>query len=116
MEIDSSELNRVAAAFGDLADLKTPWTHGHSRGLAKLAGAAARSLRLDAQTLYSLELSARLQDLGRIAVWNAIWEKPGPLSSAEWEQAWMHSYHSERILAASDALAPLARAAGMHHE
>jgi DNA-binding CsgD family transcriptional regulator len=28
----------------------------------------------------------------------------------------MHSYHSERILATSDALAPLARVAGMHHE
>jgi HD-GYP domain-containing protein (c-di-GMP phosphodiesterase class II) len=116
MEIDASELNRVAAAFGDLADLKTPWTHGHSGGVAKLAGAAARSLRLDAQTLSRLELSARLQDLGRIAVSNVIWEKPGPLTFAEWEQARMHSYHSERILATSDALAPLARAAGMHHE
>ena len=45
-----------------------------------------------------------------------IWEKPGPLTSVEWEQVRMHSYHSERILARSEALAPLARAAGMHHE
>lgn len=116
IEIDASSLNRVAAAFGDLADLKTPWTHGHSGGVAKLAGAAARGLGLDAQTLSRLEQSARLQDLGRIAVSNLIWEKPGPLTSAEWEQARMHSYHSERILAASNVLAPLARAAGMHHE
>ncbi len=28
----------------------------------------------------------------------------------------MHSYHSERILAQSEALAPMARVAGMHHE
>jgi DNA-binding NarL/FixJ family response regulator len=28
----------------------------------------------------------------------------------------MHAYHTERILATSDALAPLARVAGMHHE
>ena len=45
-----------------------------------------------------------------------IWEKRGPLTAAEWEQARMHSYHSERMLARSDALAPLARVAGMHHE
>ena len=106
----------MAVAFGDLADLKTPWTHGHSDGVAKLAAAAAKSLRLDAQTLSRLELSALLADLGRVAVSNVIWEKPGPLTAAEWEQARMHSYHSERMLARSDALAPLARVAGMHHE
>ena len=115
-EIDAAELQPVAVAFGDLADLKTPWTHGHSDGVAKLAGAAAKSLRLDAQSASRLELSALLGDLGRIAVSNVIWEKPGPLTAAEWEQARMHSYHSERILAKSDALAPLARVAGMHHE
>ncbi|MGH3993371.1 MAG: HD-GYP domain-containing protein [Pseudonocardiaceae bacterium] len=42
--------------------------------------------------------------------------KPGPPTAAEWEQARMHSYPSERIMATSDALAPLARVAGMHHE
>lgn len=115
-EIPRTELERVVVAFGDLADLKTPWTHGHSDGVAKLVLAAAKSLRLDAQTTARLKLSARLGDLGRIAVSNVIWEKPGPLTAAEWEQARMHSYHSERILATSDALAPLARVAGMHHE
>ena len=115
-EVEATELDRVAVAFGDLADLKTPWTHGHSDGVAKLARAAAKSLRLDAQSASRLELSALLGDLGRIAVSNVIWEKPGPLTAAEWEQARMHSYHSERILATSEALAPLARVAGMHHE
>lgn len=115
-EIDAADLKRVAVAFGDLGDLKTPWTHGHSDGVARLATAAAQSLRLDAQSAARLELSARLADLGRIAVSNVIWEKPGPLTAAEWEQARMHAYHSERILATSEALAPLARVAGMHHE
>jgi DNA-binding CsgD family transcriptional regulator len=51
-----------------------------------------------------------------VAVSNAIWEKPGPLTRAEWEQVRMHPYHSERILAGSSALEPMARVAGMHHE
>jgi HD-GYP domain-containing protein (c-di-GMP phosphodiesterase class II) len=116
VEIESSELLGVASAFGDLADLKMPWTHGHSGGVARLASAAAVSLRLDRQTAFRLEASALLQDLGRLAVSNAIWEKPGPLTGAEWEQVRMHPYHSERILATSSALEPMARAAGMHHE
>ena len=89
----------MATAFGDLADLKTPWTHGHSSGVAKLACSAARGAGLDAKTVADLEVSALLADLGRVAVSNAIWEKPGPLTAAEWEQARMHAYHSERILA-----------------
>jgi HD-GYP domain-containing protein (c-di-GMP phosphodiesterase class II) len=116
VEIDFSELPRVAAAFGDLADLKTPWTHGHSGGVTRLAKAAAERLRLDAQATFRLAVSGPLQDLGRVAVSNAIWEKPAPLTSAEWEQVRMHPYHSERILATSHALEPMARAAGMHHE
>jgi DNA-binding NarL/FixJ family response regulator len=57
-----------------------------------------------------------LHDLGRIGVPNGIWDKPGPLTTAEWEQVRLHSYHSERILSRSSALAPLASLAGMHHE
>ena len=116
VEMEPTELPRVASAFGDLADLKTPWMHGHSGGVAKLATAAAQKLGLDGQTSSKLEVSALLQDLGRLAVSNAIWEKPGPLTAAEWEQVRTHPYRSERILATSTALEPMARVAGMHHE
>jgi HD-GYP domain-containing protein (c-di-GMP phosphodiesterase class II) len=116
VEIDPTELPAVASAFGDLADLKTPWMHGHSSGVAKLATAAAQKLGLDRQTTSRLEVSALLEDLGRLAVSNAIWEKPGPLTSAEWEQVRTHPYRTERILATSMALGPMARVAGMHHE
>ncbi len=115
-EIDAAELPRVAAAFGDLADLKTPWTHGHAGPVARLSVAAAEKLGLDRQTVSRLEVSALLHDLGRVAVSNSIWEKPGPLTGAEWEQVRMHPYHSERILATSTALEPMARLAGKHHE
>ena len=116
VEIDSAELLRVASAFGDLADMKTPWTHGHSSGVALLAKGAAERLALDRQTVDRLEVSALLHDIGRVAVSNAIWEKPGPLTGAEWEQVRTHPYRSERILATSTALEPMARVAGMHHE
>jgi HD-GYP domain-containing protein (c-di-GMP phosphodiesterase class II) len=116
VEIDAAELPRIAAAFGDLADMKTPWTHGHSAGVARLAEAAGERLGLGARDLAALGVAAPLQDLGRVAVSDAIWEKPGPLTSVDWEQVRMHPYHSERILASSGALEPMARAAGMHHE
>jgi HD-GYP domain-containing protein (c-di-GMP phosphodiesterase class II) len=115
-ERDSAELRDIAAAFADVADLKFPALHGHSAGVAALATEAGRRLRLDARTLAELEVAALLHDLGRVAVSNTIWEKPGPLTSAEWEQVRMHAYHSERILATSRTLEALAPIAGMHHE
>ena len=115
-EREPGELPAIAAVFGDVADLKFPSLHGHSAGVATLAVGAARSLRLDGRTATDIQVAAHLHDLGRLAVTNAVWEKPGPLTSAEWEQVRMHAYHSERILATSGALAPLASLVGMHHE
>ena len=113
---DGAELRDVARAFGDIADLKTPYTHGHSSAVATLACAAADRLRLDSTTRSQLEVAALLHDLGRVGISNAVWEKPGPLTAAEWEQVRMHPYYSERILATSRALEPVAPIAGMHHE
>jgi HD-GYP domain-containing protein (c-di-GMP phosphodiesterase class II) len=116
VEKDVAELPQVAAAFGDLGDLKTPFTHGHSKEVARLAKAAAEALGLETQAVGRLQVAASLHDLGRVGVSNAVWEKPGPLSSADWEQVRLHPYHSERILATSEVLEPMARIAGLHHE
>ncbi len=111
-----SQLLGVAAVFGDLADLKTPYTYGHSRGVAALSRDAGQHLGLDTDASEELEVAGLLHDVGRVAVSNVVWEKPGALSAHEWEQVRLHAYHSERILAGSQGLAPLARLVGMHHE
>ena len=110
------DLSQLAAAFGDLADLKTPFTSGHSQGVENLANAAAKALAMDGATAERLRVAARLADLGRVGISNALWEKPGPLTSPEWEQVRIHPYYSERILSGSDVLRPIARLAGSHHE
>jgi HD-GYP domain-containing protein (c-di-GMP phosphodiesterase class II) len=111
-----AQLPGVATAIGDLVDLKTPFTHGHSAGVARLARAASERLGLDDETVARLEVAALLHDLGRVAISNAVWEKPGPLTSGEWEQVRLHPYHSERILSCTTVLEPMAALAGMHHE
>ena len=112
----AASLLDIAAVFGDVADLKSTYTLGHSSGVAALAGAAGRNLGLDADAQTRLGVAASLHDVGRVGVSDATWERPGPLSAAQWEQVRLHAYHSERILARSSALAPAAVIAGMHHE
>jgi HD-GYP domain-containing protein (c-di-GMP phosphodiesterase class II) len=114
--IPSTQLDEVAQVFADMVDLKTPSTLGHSTAVADLAVAAADRLRFADDQVTTLRRAALLHDLGRVAVSGAVWERPGPLTTAQWEQVRLHPYHTERILDRSQALAPLARLAGMHHE
>ena len=89
---------------------------GHSSEVAALSERAAVALGFDPEAVTDLRRAALLHDLGRVAVSNRIWEKPAALSTTEWERVRLHPYQTERILARSRVLEPLARTAGMHHE
>jgi HD-GYP domain-containing protein (c-di-GMP phosphodiesterase class II) len=109
-------IDEVARGFADFVDLKSPYLQGHSSGVAALAEGAARVYHLGEDEVTALRRAGLLHDLGRAGIPTAIWEKRGALTSSQWEQVRLHPYHTERILARSAALAPLARLAGMHHE
>jgi len=111
---NDAALDDALAGFGDAADLKTPWFHGHSGGVAGLARDAAQLLgSVDPVMLHR---AALLHDLGRVAVPTGIWERPGRLRPQDWELVRLHPYQSARILARSPVLAPLANVVGRHHE
>jgi HD-GYP domain-containing protein (c-di-GMP phosphodiesterase class II)/DNA-binding CsgD family transcriptional regulator len=111
---DDAHLDEVLAGFGDAADLKAPFLHGHSRGVAQLARAAAADVPpADASTAYRAGL---VHDLGRVAVPTGIWARPGPLRPEDWELVRLHPYHSARILARSPVLEPLSVVVSRHHE
>ncbi|MGH3116256.1 MAG: HD domain-containing phosphohydrolase [Gaiellales bacterium] len=109
-------VDELAQALGDVVDLKSPYFLGHSPAVARLAEHAAAKLGLGNGESAALRRAGLFHDLGRVGVSNLVWDKPGPLTTAEWEQVRLHAYHTERILAHSPALAPLAEIAGMHHE
>src|SRR2546425_658927 len=103
-------LDATLEAFADFADLKSPFTAGHSRGVAALAAATSP---VEAETM---RRAALLHDLGRLSVPNGIWDKPARLTDGEWERVRLHPYYSERILSRVTRLEPLAVLAGTHHE
>jgi HD-GYP domain-containing protein (c-di-GMP phosphodiesterase class II) len=103
-------------AVADFVDLKSPYTLGHGRAVADLAAATAARLRLSEDDTRLLRRAGLVHDLGRLGVSNAIWDKPGPLGTGEWERVRMHPYLTERMLNQSVALAPLAAIAVQHRE
>lgn len=109
-------LDAVLAAFADFADLKSPWIRGHSRKVASLAEEAGRLAGLDESTCDGLRRAGLVHDIGRVAVENGIWDKPGPLTTPEWERVRLHVYYTERVLARCPSLASLVEPAWSHHE
>ena len=110
------DIDGACAVAGDFADLKSPWTLGHSGAVAELAEAAAWRLGLQAEEVAVVRRAALVHDLGRVAISSAIWDRAGPLSEADRERVRLHPYYTERTLARSPSLAPLGRLAGAHHE
>ncbi|MGH3072906.1 MAG: HD domain-containing phosphohydrolase [Gaiellaceae bacterium] len=109
-------LDAVLASFADFADLKSPWIRGHSRRVASLAEEAGRLAGLDDGACDGLRRAGLVHDLGRVAVENGIWDKPGPLTTSEWERVRLHAYYTERILDRCRSLASILAPASSHHE
>ena len=114
--IDDAELDAALEAIAEFADLKSPWTIGHSRGVAELAAAAAGGYGLPEGDVVQLRRAGLVHDVGRLGVSNAIWDKRQALTLAELERVRLHPYLTERMLAPSAVLAPLGAIAVQHHE
>ena len=109
-------LDGVCAVMADFADLASPYTVGHSAGVADLAEAAGWRSGLPSDEVAGLRRAALLHDLGRVGVSSGIWGKPGPLDAGQWERVRLHPYYTERIVVRVSALAALGAVAGAHHE
>ena len=99
------ELEAALAAIADFADLKSPYTTGHSRGVAERAASAALRAGLGEPTAGELRRAGLIHDVGRLGVSNTIWDKPGALSETEMERVRMHPYLTQRTFSRSPRLA-----------
>jgi diguanylate cyclase (GGDEF)-like protein len=86
------------------------------RDLGDLALAVGRELHMGPEGLDEVARAAELHDVGKIAVPDAILDKPGPLDPVEWSFMRRHPLIGERILLAAPALRPVARLVRSSHE
>ena len=112
---DPGDLVSLAAAFGDVGDLKAPFLHGHSAAVAALATAAGERAASRGPPSPGCRSPPTCTTSDGWRVQPGL-GKPGPLTRSEWERVRLHAYHSERILATSQQLEEVAPIAGMHHE
>jgi HD-GYP domain-containing protein (c-di-GMP phosphodiesterase class II) len=114
--LTEGEFDRACEALADFADIKSPYTLGHSPGVAALAAGAGRRYGLVDADVTALRRAALLHDIGRVGVSAGLWGKEGALSEREWEQIHLHAYYTDRVLARPEPLRRLGGLASQHHE
>ncbi len=116
IEVDDDYLDRVAAAFGQVVDAKSPYTAGHSERVSLYTDMIAEQLGLSLERRRWLRRGALLHDVGKLGVSNSILDKPGKLDQDEWGRVQDHARFTEEILGRIGTFAELAKVAGAHHE
>jgi HD-GYP domain-containing protein (c-di-GMP phosphodiesterase class II) len=111
---DEASVSRLAHAFAEVIDAKSPATAGHSHRVAALASATAERLGQPADR--GLVRAALLHDIGKLGVSSRILDKPGPLTEREWLAVREHPVHTGELLSRVAPLRPFAMIAAAHHE
>lgn len=84
--------------IAQIVNARDMYTGAHSEEVAKLAVKLARALCLPEEEVETIEAAARVHDLGKIAVPDAILLKTGPLTPEEWEIMKKHPVVSAELL------------------
>jgi HD-GYP domain-containing protein (c-di-GMP phosphodiesterase class II) len=75
-----------------------PYMHGHGARVGELAGAVAVRLGWSVDRIRRLRIGALLHDVGKLAVADEIWSKPGRLSAFELAEIRRHPAAGLRLL------------------
>lgn len=98
-------------------DAKDQITHGHIRRVQEYSVALARQMGVNDENLIkAIEAASLLHDMGKLAVPENILNKPGKLTSAEFEVMKTHASVGADILAAIEFPYPVVPIVRHHHE
>ncbi|MBU1001615.1 MAG: response regulator [Proteobacteria bacterium] len=92
------------------------YTRGHSEAVAEIAVGMGTVMGFDPDELESLEIAARLHDLGKIGIPDSVLLKPGKLTVNEYEIIKTHPTIGAGILRPIPSMAQMIPAVLSHHE
>jgi HD-GYP domain len=111
-----TELASVTKIFSRIIDSKSRFTRVHSQELSIKAAIMGRYYEKGEDEVAMLRAAADLHDVGKLAVSNAILEKPGPLDPSELDVIKTHTYYTRVSLEPVEGFAEIAEWAANHHE
>ncbi len=103
-------------ALAEAIDAKDPYTRGHSQRVANYSKLIAIEIGLDGEEREQVYLSALLHDVGKVGIPDAILNKPGPLTTEEYEVMKQHPVLGAKIMCQIRQLEPIIPGMLQHHE
>lgn len=117
--IDSREetiLQGTVEALAGLVEARDTYCGQHTEGVVLLAERIAKQMQLEPSEARLVSLVARLRDIGKIAIPDAILQKPGRLNEAEWIKMRRHPIVGAEVISHVPTLRLAAAGIRGHHE
>jgi GAF domain-containing protein len=103
-------------AMAAAVDMRDDYTGTHSEEVVRLARSVGECMGMTQEQLSELEFAARLHDVGKIGVPDAVLRKQGPLEGAEWEIMRQHPAWGADMLCRVPGLKRVSRIVRHAHE
>jgi len=116
IEIDIKELSSLTLIFRSIIDFRSKFTATHSTGVAECAVILSKIFGFNDSEIAQIEVAGNFHDLGKLAIPNAILEKPSSLTKEEMAIIKQHPYFTYSVLNTIGGLDEIAAWAGFHHE
>lgn len=107
---------RLLEAMADAVDLRDPYTGGHSRRVADLMKGTLKELSIVGVEAELIRMAARLHDIGKVGIPDAVLKKEGSLTPEEWEIMKSHPERGAELLSRYPDFSRGADFVRYHHE
>jgi len=97
-------------------DAKSPWTKGHSERVSRYAEQIAIEMSIDNEEIKNIRLAGILHDIGKIGTYDYLLDKPGKLTTEEYEIVKKHPAQGAVILQGIKQLKDIIPMVKYHHE
>ena len=116
VETLSKTLNGTIQAIALIVERRDPYTAGHQRRVAQLAGVIAEEMGLPDNQIEGIRMSGLIHDIGKMAIPAEILSKPGRLDPEEFALIKKHPWVGYDILKEVEFPWPIAQIVYQHHE
>ena len=110
------QIKGICQFFAQIIDYKSSITKNHSLGVASKCYKLAKYYEFDDEKCIRLYFAGAFHDIGKLIINNDILEKPGKLTTEEFESIKNHAKATQIILSKIEGIEDITRWASNHHE
>ena len=115
-DYSDDEIKNICQFFARIVDYKSSITKSHSLGVADKCYQMAKFYNFSDDKAIRFYFAGAFHDIGKLIIHNRILEKPGKLTTLEFEEIKNHAIATHKILSSISGIEDICRWASRHHE